>query len=470
MGIIIQLVQNHMDIVFFIYGLSFFSLGLSVFFQVRKGSDFRIGHHLWMLAAFGFLHGLNEWLDLFLMVKTGTWTAQGIQVVEVVRFFIGQTSYLFLLQFGLMLLCAKKKYRWVPKVSLDACILLIAIFLFKGYRAGFSDAWVLGSDVAMRYLLAFPSAFLTAFAFFAACRDPEIARLDTPSVSRGMIGLGFSFLIYAVLAGWIVKPADFFPASVLNYTTFMNITGLPVQFFRAGCAVSMVFFLSRVLNVFEYEAAHKLDNAYREIIRISNREQMRIGQDLHDDLGQQLTGIAYMSRALSKKMHPQSLDEADDILIQIRTLLDRSIDTTRNLSRGLYPVSIEKEGLGFALQELAENTEKIFGVSCSVHIDDTLKISSNETSIQLFRIAQEAVTNAIKHGQARKIDIAMTRGRRVITFYVVDDGSGISDKAREQSGMGLKIMRYRAGVLGGQLKVRQRSRGGTLVVVRLRNG
>ena len=470
MGIIIQLVQNHMDMVFFIYGLSFFSLGMSVFFQVRKGSDFRIGHHLWLLAAFGFLHGLNEWMDLFLMIKTVSWTARGIQVVEAIRFFIGQTSYIFLLQFGMMLLCAKRRYRWLPKVSLGACILLVAIFLFQGYRVEFSEAWVLRSDVAMRYLLAFPGASLTAFAFFVARRDPEIARLDTPSVSRGMSGLGISFLIYAILAGLVVKPSDFFPASVLNYTTFINITGLPVQFFRAGCAVSMVFFLSRVLNVFEYEAAHKLDNAYREIIRISNREQMRIGQDLHDDLGQQLTGIAYMSRALSKKLQTQSLDEADDILMQIRTLLDRSIDTTRNLSRGLCPVSIEKEGLGFALQELAGNTEKIFGVSCSVHIDDTLKISSNETSIQLFRIAQEAVTNAVKHGHARKIDIAMTRGHRVITFYVVDDGSGITDKAREQSGMGLEIMRYRAGVLGGQLKVRQRSHGGTLVVVRLRNG
>lgn len=459
-----QFIQGHMDIVFFIYGLSFFFLGTAVFFQVRKGSDFRIGRHLWLLAMFGFLHGLNEWLDMFLMIRAGHWTPAGIETVEIARFFIGRISYVFLFHFGAVLLCEKRGMHRMPVVFLGVYSFLLAGFFVHGFLCGFSATWFANSDAIIRYILAFPGAVLAACAFFDERHDPDIQRLNIPSVSHGLIGVGIVFLLYAVFAGLIVKPADFFPASVVNYRSFTDFTGFPVQFFRAGCAVSLAVFLCKVLNIFEFETIHKLDNAYREIIRISNREQMRIGQDLHDDLGQQLTGIAFMSRVLREKLRTQSIEEANDVLSQIHDLLNRSIDTTRNLSRGLYPVSIEKEGLGFALQELAENTEKIFGVSCSVHVDPELEIGSSERSIQLFRIAQEAITNAIKHGKAKNIAIAMTQNDRSITLSISDDGYGITDHSGEQGGIGLKIMKYRSGVLGGQLKIKQQKDGGTVVL------
>ncbi|MCU0857145.1 MAG: sensor histidine kinase [Pontiellaceae bacterium] len=458
-----QFIQRHMDVVFFFYGLAFFMLGVSVLFQVRKGSDFRIGKYLWLLAAFGLLHGVNEWLDLLLMTKAAVLSEQGTVVVQVARYVLGKSSYIFLFLFGISLPCDRKKSWRIPGFFATGYSVMLAVFLIWGFQSGFTKEWSGVCDGIIRYFLALPAAFLTALLFFSERRSPEIRKLDKPSVLNGLTGLGFSFLAYSFFVGLIVKPAPFFPASVLNYTSFTEFTGLPVQFFRAICAVSSVFFVCKVLNIFEYETLHKLDDAYREIIRISNREQMRIGQDLHDDLGQQLTGIAFMSRVLREKLRTQSVQEANDVLSQIHDLLSRSIETTRNLSRGLYPVSIEKEGLGFALQELVENTEKIFGVSCSVDVAPGAEIRSSERSIQLFRIAQEAVTNAVKHGKAKQIAITMTRKDRSVNLSISDDGSGFSDPRDGQEGIGLKIMKYRAGVLGGQLNVTQRRDGGTVV-------
>ena len=119
MDAISQFIQSHMVLVFFVYGLSFFLLGTAVLFQTRKGSGFKIGQHLWLLAGFGLLHGLNEWLDMFLLLGGTYWNPSGLKVIEVIRFFVGQISYVFLLQFGMRLLVhGKKKYAWAPKASL----------------------------------------------------------------------------------------------------------------------------------------------------------------------------------------------------------------------------------------------------------------------------------------------------------------------------------------------------------------
>lgn len=456
-------IQSNMILVFFLYGLSFFMLGAAIFFQVRRGSGFKIGRYLWLLAAFGLLHGINEWLDMFLLLESDGLGASATRVVEIVRFLVGQVSYIFLLQFGVGLLAhGRDRLSWMSRASLPVCsTLLLALFAW-GIQSGFSQHWFLSCDIAMRYVLAFPAAFLTALAFLLERDSEEISRLDSVSVSTGLIGLAASFALYAVLAGLIVKRAAFFPASVVNYDTFLGNTGLPVQFFRAACAVASVFFLCKVLRIFELETKHKLEDAYREIIRISNREQMRIGQDLHDGLGQQLSGIAFMSKALEKKLRMKGVEEADTAS-QIKELIDRSIDISQALSRGLYPVSIEKSGLGFALRELADNTEMLFHVSCSVDVDDTVDVRNKEAAIHLFRIVQEAVSNSVKHGQPGRVSIELGKCGSTVFLSVVDDGSGIATVPCSGKGLGLQTMKYRANVIGAELRVQRGKPGGTVM-------
>jgi PAS domain S-box-containing protein len=197
------------------------------------------------------------------------------------------------------------------------------------------------------------------------------------------------------------------------------------------------------------------------VLEVSNSEQRRIGQDLHDGLGQHLTGIAFMSKALEQKMAEQSLPEAADVA-KIVKLVNEGIHKTRELARGLLPVLSDSLGLMSALQHWASEVEDLFRISCRFECDEAVRIHNDATTNHLYRIAQEAVHNAIKHGRARNIGISLTgvAGRGILTIR--DDGAGI-DAGANHTGMGLNIMRYRAGMIGGALEIVRCGERGTLV-------
>jgi PAS domain S-box-containing protein len=198
------------------------------------------------------------------------------------------------------------------------------------------------------------------------------------------------------------------------------------------------------------------------ILEVSNREQRRIGQDLHDGLGQHLTGIAFMSKTLEQKLADKSLPETADAT-KIVKLVNEAIHETRELARGLLPVHSDSLGLMSALQHWAGEVEDLFQIACRFECDDPVLIHNDTATNHLYRIAQEAVHNAIKHGHASRITIALTDvdGRGILSIR--DDGLGIAEAAPNQEGMGLHIMRYRAGIIGGVLEVVRCGERGTLV-------
>ena len=207
----------------------------------------------------------------------------------------------------------------------------------------------------------------------------------------------------------------------------------------------------------------------KEILEISEREQRRIGQDLHDGLCQHLAGIELMSQALEQKLVRRSkvaADRAADIAKNVRD----AIGHTRLLARGLSPVTLESEGLMSALQELALNTEKIFRVTCRFDCTPPVLVSDYAAATHLFRLAQEAVSNAIKHGKAKRILIRLKEGRGRMTLSVIDNGSGFPTQLPESKGMGLRIMQSRAGMIGGTLSIERNAAGGTNVTVAAQNG
>jgi two-component system sensor kinase FixL len=197
----------------------------------------------------------------------------------------------------------------------------------------------------------------------------------------------------------------------------------------------------------------------KEILEISDREQHRIGQDLHDGLCQHLAGIELMSQVLAQKLEPKSKIHARQVH-EIASHVRDAISHTRALARGLSPVTIESEGLISALNELATNTEKIFHVSCKIEFDEPVAIQDHASATHLFRIAQEAVSNAIKHGKARRLVISLHKmGGRVI-LKVSDNGSGFPNQPANNKGMGLRIMQSRASMIGGTMAIEANSKGG----------
>ncbi len=199
----------------------------------------------------------------------------------------------------------------------------------------------------------------------------------------------------------------------------------------------------------------------RQVLEISDHEQQRIGQDLHDGLGQQLTGIAFMSKVLEQKLRDKSAPEASDASDLAAHVKD-AISQTRRLARGLHPVSLERDGLGAALKELTTNAEEVFGISCPLEHPDPLPLNNQIMASHLYRIAQEALNNAIKHGKAKVIAISIVVEDDKLLLTVTDDGVGLP-KEIINPGMGLKIMEYRARMMDTTLHLSRGSKGGTVV-------
>ncbi|HEY3973984.1 MAG TPA: PAS domain S-box protein [Candidatus Sulfotelmatobacter sp.] len=201
----------------------------------------------------------------------------------------------------------------------------------------------------------------------------------------------------------------------------------------------------------------------KTVLEISEREQRRIGQDLHDGLGQHLTGIAFMTKVQERKLAERQIPEAADAA-KIVELVNDAIRKTRELSRGLLPVVSEAHGLMSALRLYATEIEDLFGIACRFECEEPVLIHDAPMATHLYHIAQEAVNNAIKHGLAKNIGIRLFCGQQQGTLLIKDDGIGIQRPLPPHAGVGLHIMNYRAGMIGGNLEVRREHPNGTAVI------
>ena len=198
------------------------------------------------------------------------------------------------------------------------------------------------------------------------------------------------------------------------------------------------------------------------ILEISAREQRRIAQDLHDGLGQHLTGIAFMSKVLQEKLSDRSLPEAVEAA-KIVQMVNQAIDNTRQLARGLHPVAAEPQGLMSALKKWANEVEDLFHITCIFRCDTPLYIHDGNLATHLYRIAQEAVNNAIRHGKSKTIVLGLSGKNGTGALTIQDDGDGFPAKPSSQPGVGLSIMNYRADMVGGSLKVQANESHGVTV-------
>jgi signal transduction histidine kinase len=214
------------------------------------------------------------------------------------------------------------------------------------------------------------------------------------------------------------------------------------------------------------ERAQQLE---QEIITISEREQQRIGRDLHDEICQYLAAIGFTASMLNQRLESQSHTLAKSAG-DIASLLQDAAVRTRDLARGLSPVDHDEGGLESALEELASTTSRLAGISCTVIGAETVPITDNIQAVHLFRIAQEALSNALKHGRAKAIVIALEASDGTCSLRVSDDGVGFNPLPGERKGMGLSIMRYRARMISGKLEIQPNSPVGTVVACTIEKG
>jgi signal transduction histidine kinase len=294
-----------------------------------------------------------------------------------------------------------------------------------------------------------------------AGRDPSSQTLSTDQYLNGVVHPDNRQRYREILERAIAEgaPFDFEYRIVRPDGSIRHVqsVGEPIQ----DAAGQVVKIVGTLLDITERKQLEKA------VLEISEREQWRIGQDLHDGLGQSLAGIELMSQVLEQKLAAKKLKaeaaRADEIARHVRG----AISQTRLLARGLSPVVLESEGLMSALSELAESTEKLFRISCRFHCAAPVLIETHTVATHLYRIVQEAVSNAVKHGRARKIEIHLKSVQDRIMLEVDDNGVGLPKVLPKKRGLGLRIMQYRAGMIGGTATVERKAGGGTRVICSL---
>lgn len=272
---------------------------------------------------------------------------------------------------------------------------------------------------------------------------------------RLSLTIGFIAGVVSLAADWLDRDPD-----LLGWTQVWEV----VRHLGSCMAVSLAGSALRVKSdiaaarISLLERSHRLE---REIVNISEAEQRRIGQDLHDGLCQYLAALTCAATSLRTDLQQLHLRAEANMAGELAARLREAIVQTRDLARGLAPAHVSQVGLVLALDSLAQSVSRLHGVVCTFNFYGTDTRWDEATAVHLYRIAQEAINNATKHGQAKTIAVSLDATGEQLHLQIVDDGVGISKCNLD--GLGLGIMRYRARLNGGELRIKQPQNGGTMV-------
>ncbi len=503
-------------IIFFFYGLAFFSMGLALFVESGRASELGFARSMRLLAAFGFLHGIHEWLDM---------TAQGVSYyhhqplyewLQWLKLAILVTSFVALLLFGEQLLThSRPKHQPSWRLTLTALVWYTVSCVYVRIAFHLDEmAWMNVADVLSRYILGIPSGLLACWTLWQERKIFRERGMDL--YVRDLTIAGLSLALYGIIGQFITRPSEIFPSTIINSEIFLNVIGFPIQLFRAVMATIVAISMIRVLRALEVESEQRLNaleiakletetlsreelsrlNAelqaanketarllrevqQRDAIRgellqrITNAqesERKRIARELHDGTGQALTGLALGLRGLAVQMGKDS-DAIVKRLAILESMATGSLGELRLLINDLRPPQLDDMGLVAALRWLTDrfNDRDKPAVKFEV-IGDPCSLPA-EVETTLFRIAQEGLTNAIKHAQADHIVITLNFNDGP-SLSVRDDGVGFDplvamNPASSRPAWGIAGMQERSNLINATFSAYSTPGGGTTFVVRL---
>ena len=328
----------------------------------------------------------------------------------------------------------------IPRSAVvSACFLVVGLVGYIDFLTGYERALLLF------YLL--PISLATWFGCFLLGLGIAVLSVAVSMLSDLAAGIpaldfwnaGMAFASYALFAGVLAK-----------LRTLVNKLDHRVQERTAALQREVI-------------ERQRLD---REIAQVADRERRRLGQDLHDRLGQHLTGTALAAQVLKEKLAAKSAAEVKEAE-KLVTYVEEGIDLTRNLARGFFSPELDADGLSIALEGLAENISERFAINCIFHEQGLIPMRDPAVATQLYRIAQEAATNAAKHAAADQIDIRIFVSGSELILAIADDGIGFPDNSLDSKGLGLRLMRHGAALIGGTFDIRRNSHCGTIVTCKI---
>jgi len=284
----------------------------------------------------------------------------------------------------------------------------------------------------------------------------------------GSFVLGFVFIIISVIVWMLSDLASGIPALRL-----WNIAVTSASYVLFAGVLWKLRALMRELDRRVHERTQALQREVaerqrldREIEQVADRERRLLGQDLHDSLGQHLTGTALAAQVLREKLAARAAPEVPEAE-KVVDYIEQGIELTRNLARGFFSPELEAEGLAVGLQGLAENIRERFQVNCVFDGQESVPVADSAIATQLYRIAHEAATNSAKHAAPERIAIRLAMNGPELTLSVVDDGTGFPDKLPHPQGLGLRLMRHGAALIGASFDIRRNGGRGTIATCKL---
>jgi signal transduction histidine kinase len=473
-------------IIFLFYGLAFFSMGLAILLEVGRGSDERLRHALRPLAAFGLLHGLHEWLEMLEILGALPGFMAVPEVWHGIRLGLLAFSFLSLGAFGASLLAPTERWR---RLSLlvplaEAGVWGLGLFALRGSYS--ADLWDV-ADVWTRYVLAIPSSLITCAGLIALQR--AFRRAGMAKFGRDSLWAAVAFVWYGLAGQVFTRSSSLPPSNLINQELFLELFGFPVQLLRAAASLVAAVFIIRVLRSFEVETQRQIADLQsarlreaqrrealrseylKRVVNAQEAERQRIARELHDETGQALTALGLGLRGATATLY-QNQEKAERQLRHLEDLVAHSLEELNRLIADLRPSHLDDLGLLAALRWYAGEVKERSNLPVSITVEGTPQPISPTVKTALFRVAQEALINVIKHADANHVYIKLFFEDQKVGIWVEDDGCGFDvGKIRggERQSWGLMGMEERANLLGGEFRLDSEEGVGTKILVTLPN-
>jgi signal transduction histidine kinase len=477
----------NITLVYFVYGLAFFSMGLVLLFGSARSPILVEGRVLRPLAIFGIVHGCHEWIEMFLM---GGWLKiQNQALWDWLRVGILTFSFACLLIFGFMVfspqhvLSARQKRNWSSAILLYVLAVLLAGVLIS--PAGSDRS--LYVDVMARYFLAVPGAAIAGIALYR--QSNQLHHQNLKGLTSALQAAGWGFIFYAITQIF-VRAVDFFPANWVNVTGFSQLLGFPIQVPRAGTAVLITVSLMWATQIVDEERQRQFMAAQQARMETLNRleremrtresmrldllrhivvaqedERSRIARELHDETAQILTAFSFHLAALRNALPAKAAFQPQ--LDQLQTLSRQMSAGIYQLVRDLRPAQLDDLGLVSALQYQCGEVLNRAGLQVHLEVIGERRRLDKLVETVIYRVAQEALTNIARHASVQDAEMRLAFEKDQVSLNISDHGKGfhVEDHSAGRGAWGLEGMRERAESVSGTLLLRSTPGSGTEVEI-----
>lgn len=470
--------------VFFFYGLAFFMMGLAVLLEIGHSTELDFARALRPLAGFGLVHGGHEWFEMGLIIHSRMEGHLEPDWVFYLRLALLASSFLMLIAFGVRLIIGSEKQpTYWTILTIVGLLWGLGLMIILGQPPIARDQLIAG-DVYTRYSLAIPGSALTFWGLILQGRF--LAKAGMKKYGLDVTIAAVAFALYGGIGQLFASPSILYPSTVLNSQTFLNWVGFPIQGFRALMAIVAAIFIIRSLRAFEDENSRriqKLNDAQKaeqerlqalrsellhRTVTAQEQERQRIAREMHDETGQTLTALGLGLNAIIQSIpsHPQ---RAVQQARQLQSLVANGLNDLQRLVSGLHPPQLDELGLMPALRWYIQDVKKYFDLEVNLSGSINEKDIDPETRMTLFRIAQEAITNAVRHAAASQVQVEVKDTNGELSMRVEDNGIGFNVErvmvGREATFLGLLGMKERAALIGGECQIESRPGRGTIVQV-----